>query len=284
MQISPNLYGRKLYFSFPLKEEPLLREVHIALLHYEKTVLVDCGVSYHYPDICALLKEAQLSVQDLDVVIATHSHADHTGGLARLKKENPRLEVWMHPAGKKRVEDPSEEFRIRPVPAFFEINGGSATVDRLLQDNETIDIGIPLTAIHTPGHSSDSLSLFLPTESFLFTGDALPYFDDMPIYESLPDLLSTLEKLRQLKATRYFSSFCGLWDDSWGNCIEKTQQHTALIQDTVETYVRAHPQAGIEEIGQHVLNTMHIRAPVIPIFQASIKEHLKAMEDNCCEI
>jgi hypothetical protein len=54
MKFSERVYYRKMYFSFPMKEEPALREVWAALLKGEKNILVDCGVSYNYPDVAQL--------------------------------------------------------------------------------------------------------------------------------------------------------------------------------------------------------------------------------------
>jgi len=78
-------------------------------------------------------------------VILTHNHFDHSGAVKALK----------------------ERYSTR-VLAFSEGPG----IDGLLCDGEFIKAGDDiLEVLHTPGHSSDSICLYSPSEKALFSGD-----------------------------------------------------------------------------------------------------------------
>jgi len=78
-------------------------------------------------------------------VILTHNHFDHSGAVTAIK----------------------ERYNAR-VMAFCEGSG----VDGLLCDGEFIKAGDDiLEVLHTPGHSSDSICLYAPSEKALFSGD-----------------------------------------------------------------------------------------------------------------
>ena len=276
MKFSDNIFYRGLYFSLPVKEESLLRKMFVALLKGNKNILIDCGVSYHFPDIVQLAAEADLKLSDIDIVIITHCHADHTGGLFKLKQENPNIKIWTHPLCKPMIENIDEQFKIRPVPAFYHLMGGSVKVDREIEDGEEIDIGYLVKIIYTPGHSNDSISLCLPDEKMIISGDAIPYINDMPIYEDLNALKASLEKMKKYECDYIISAFSGLWDNnSQGNIFTVTEKHLQTIQSAVDDFQRDFPNSPLEEMGSFVLKRINNNSFPVPIFLTSLKEHIK---------
>ncbi len=276
MKISDQVFSRKMYFSMPVKAGPSLREVYCALLKGARNILVDCGVSYNYPDIEQLAAEAGIAIGDIDAIIVTHCHADHTGGIARLKGENPRLQVWAHPLCRPMIEDIDRQFRVRPVPAYYTLMGGPVQVDRELADGEVIDIGFPVKVLYTPGHSADSISLYLSEQKLLITGDAIPYINDLPIYEDLEAVKASLDKLRAYPALQVLSAFCGLWDQRrQPEIFALTDHHLAHIQQAVDTFRTERPDGSVEDMGRYVIGELGLEALPIPIFLTSLKEHMK---------
>ena len=99
------------------------------------TVVIDPGPDddAHLDAIHRALKGAAIAV-----VLVTHSHPDHFPLAARLAE--------LHRA---------------PVRRFPE-----------LADGDVVRAGnLNITALHTPGHSSDHLSFWLPADRAVFTGD-----------------------------------------------------------------------------------------------------------------
>jgi hypothetical protein len=56
--------------------------------------------------------------------------------------------------------------------------------------------------ICTPGHSKCSLSLLCEEEGILFTGDAIPQADDLPIYDNAARVVESIRRLKQIKGVK----------------------------------------------------------------------------------
>jgi len=79
--------------------------------------------------------------------------------------------------------------------------GGSIAVDAVLQggDHLTVEEGVQLRVIHTPGHSAGSISLLFEGEKILFSGDALPLTGDLPLYDDMAVSVSSIDSLKRLR-------------------------------------------------------------------------------------
>jgi glyoxylase-like metal-dependent hydrolase (beta-lactamase superfamily II) len=106
--------------------------------------LVDVGLDGY---ILSHLREISTGIgkKRLQVVLLTHAHYDHAGGLSELLREH----------------DP-EVFAFAAVPG----------VTRRLRDGERLRLGDRwFEVLHTPGHSDDSMCLYGPEDRVLFSGD-----------------------------------------------------------------------------------------------------------------
>lgn len=106
--------------------------------------LIDAGADN---DIISKIKEFSTGVgkKAVDIVIITHSHFDHTQAVPIIKKEyNSTIYSYAN-----------LEF-----------------TDQKLKHNQIIKLGDEYCQIlHTPGHSSDSVSVYCPDSKILFCGD-----------------------------------------------------------------------------------------------------------------
>ena len=100
------------------------------------------------------------------LVIATHGHWDHVTDLARIREAG--IAVGAHPADEYMLMDPHGQgleipFVVDPV-----------RIDEPLGEGDRLGLGdSEVRVLHTPGHTPGSLTLYLPTEGALFTGDTL---------------------------------------------------------------------------------------------------------------
>lgn len=85
----------------------------------------------------------------LSAALDTHIHADHITALGLLKERT-------HAA------------------TFLGLPHQVDCADFSLTDNQIIRLGdIEITAIHTPGHTTESFCFYIPTKNIIFTGDTL---------------------------------------------------------------------------------------------------------------
>jgi glyoxylase-like metal-dependent hydrolase (beta-lactamase superfamily II) len=97
-------------------------------------------------DLGKVLKQLKKLEVDLKYIFNTHSHRDHTAGNGQVK-EKTGAKVVMH------VSAPLSK-------------------DIAVEDQDSLKIGgLTVKVIHTPGHTPDSICLFV--ENKLFTGDTL---------------------------------------------------------------------------------------------------------------
>jgi len=137
------------------------------------SLVVDAGLGIH--NLLAYLRDAKL-VGEIVVVIATHCHFDHSGGLHHFPQ------VWVHGNESKSVTEgdqqasvswlSDEEVAVLPRPGWTatEYRVERAQVTRELQDG---DIVFGMEVLHLPGHSKGSIALLCNARSWLFTGDVL---------------------------------------------------------------------------------------------------------------
>jgi hydroxyacylglutathione hydrolase len=123
--------------------------------------------------ILGLLGRYKLTVK---VIVSTHAHIDHIGGLAKLHQYTG-APVMMHNDDLPLYHgmDVQADFLCMQAPELVD-------VDHLLKDGDSLSWGgFQANVIHTPGHSPGSVSLYLPkdsghiklTQPQLFAGDTL---------------------------------------------------------------------------------------------------------------
>lgn len=119
-------------------------------------VLIDSGPAEAAPHIAANIERLGFRIRDVRLILSSHEHLDHVGGIAalqRLSGATVAARAAAAPAlasGAAQVDDP-QHGALRPFPAI--------TVGRTLRDGEIVRLGpIRLTAHATPGHTTGSTS------------------------------------------------------------------------------------------------------------------------------
>lgn len=102
------------------------------------------------------------------IILLTHAHLDHVGGLKALK-ESTRADVMMHKA---------DAFLLKTAPmqalAFGVRPFLSPSPDRFIAEGDTLRVGsLRLEVIHTPGHTPGGVCYCLREEKKVFVGDTL---------------------------------------------------------------------------------------------------------------
>ena len=134
----------------------------------ERTALIDTGTGFMVDATIKSLKEL-LGGRELDIVILTHRHYDHVGGLRGIIKEfSPKLYAGPDDAAPLREGDSESTLGTK--------FGGS--IDPMdvtdFREGDKIDLGgHMLTAIYTPGHTIGSICVLDEVTGSLFSGDTV---------------------------------------------------------------------------------------------------------------
>ncbi len=114
--------------------------------------------------IISYLREKKLTP---DKIILTHSHWDHFGGLAALRKEIP-VPVYVHAADAPNIVQPGAD----GLPLLFPVEGHCP--EHQVTEGDEIPVGnLSFRVIHTPGHSPGGICLYCEEKGILFSGDTL---------------------------------------------------------------------------------------------------------------
>jgi metallo-beta-lactamase class B len=118
----------------------------------EGAILLDGGLPETAPRIEKSIADLGFSVQDVKILLNSHAHFDHCGGLAELKKlSGAQLVV----SERDRPVLVSGEGGVQPFPAV--------AVDRVIADKQTVQLGgSTLTAHLTPGHTKGCTTWTMP--------------------------------------------------------------------------------------------------------------------------
>lgn len=207
-----NIHPIKIFFGIPVSPNKMVeRSVYTYVIDGERLCLVDTGVAGAEKDISIALKKINKKLSDVAIIILTHSHPDHIGASSLIQHESG-AQVCAHTNERAWIEDVDRQGKERPVPGFAKLVAGSVALDRLLVDEDVLSFGEGLTfkVLHTPGHSSGSISLLSEENGILFSGDLIPQPDNMPIYEDVEALANSLVRIAEIQnLTALYSS----WDD-----------------------------------------------------------------------
>ncbi|MFX1475290.1 MAG: MBL fold metallo-hydrolase [Promethearchaeota archaeon] len=152
--------------------EGLLPDSNIYLVKVgERFVIFDTGISNFFRHTYAAIEELGFNVSQLDRMILTHTHLDHSGSAPLFLREAKDAEVWVSKQEGDYLEKGDDTVvygsflgqRLEPVP-----------VGRKLQEGDVVKAGdFTFQVLHTPGHSIGSLCFFEPRQNILISGDVV---------------------------------------------------------------------------------------------------------------
>lgn len=197
------------------------------------SALIETGISATAGLILDQLKGLGIDLSKINLLIATHAHADHLAGGPVLKKNLPNLSVASGLKtklllDKKKVreqfkkDDASESARMielggvdGPVAEYEDLEG---MIDRVVEPGEIIDLGgIRLEAMEAPGHAVGGLVFWEPEERIIFCSDSLGFI--LPpdkfcanYYVGLDEYLKSYDKLTGLDPAWVCPGHCGAYN------------------------------------------------------------------------
>ncbi len=156
------------------------RAVNVLLIAEREMTLIDAGFRAGVPRIMDFFAKIGRKPEDLRLIILTHNHVDHIGGLRELV-ELTSAKVACHRADIYDLQghmpyphalDRALEFRpLRPLRPRLSVR--AAEVDIKLAGGEVLPILGGTEVIHVPGHTPGSVCLYSKQGRVLIVGDAL---------------------------------------------------------------------------------------------------------------
>jgi glyoxylase-like metal-dependent hydrolase (beta-lactamase superfamily II) len=187
--------------------------VNTFLIDAGELTLIDAGVEGSERKILRAVEELGKRPSDLRHILITHLHADHTGGLAAIKKATG-AKTYMHPL---EAADYCKGITMRAIQPGKGLMGGlmtgifsrgqnqrtaAAPIDQMLEDGQVLDFAGGLKVIHAPGHTKGQVVFLWPGQGgVLFLGDACSHLLRLgfsPIYEDREEGTQTLRMLAGL--------------------------------------------------------------------------------------
>lgn len=211
-----------------------------------RLTLVDAGFPGHYETFLAGIRSLGNDLRDLDAILLTHAHADHTGFAERLRQET-RVPVFVHEDDRRSIG------RVLQLPWWgllsnawrpfvrsmlgHAIGAGvfsmpSIREARTFRDGDVIDVPGKPHVLHTPGHTPGEVSFYLPERRVLISGDTLVTRNLMtgtPGDPQLPHRLlndndtkarRSLDRLRELGHVTVLPGHGNPWTGSMSEAIE----------------------------------------------------------------
>ena len=232
-----NIHPVRIAFGIPVSPDKTVeRFVYAYALDSDRLCLIDTGVAGAEKIISTALQKIGKNLSDIDIIILTHSHPDHIGSACLIQRQSG-AQVWAHRNEQVWIENTDHQGRERPVPGFAILVSGSVTINRRLSDGDILSLGQDSTfrVLHTPGHSSGSISLLSEENGILFCGDVIPQPGGMPIYEDVSALANSLVRLAQIEnLTALYSSWAiPLYGQSAVDAIRAGIRHLKTIHTVV---------------------------------------------------
>lgn len=175
----------------------------------EGNILVDTGTPRSGKKLIPYLNNVKY-------VIFTHSHADHIGGTSEIM-DKTNAKFGIHKNGEKYLKNGISRkpvvhsAALKIASLFFPLFSRGlkpAKMDFYLEDGQEIVRGVKI--LYTPGHTDDSISVFVEPLNSVIVGDMLQGKGDKlvypSIYENLEELVKSVQRILDLKPSFIYVS------------------------------------------------------------------------------
>ena len=153
----------------------------------EACAILGGGLAGIIPDMEAQLADMEVEPHRIQSLVIQHSHFDHCGIVPYFKTKWPWIEVVASERAQTILSNPKavtsiEKFNKRHLketlprvdPKDLCIEGFNINVDGVVGEGDVLACGnLNLQVLETPGHSTCSISLYMPEERAVFVSDAV---------------------------------------------------------------------------------------------------------------
>ncbi|MCH5194341.1 MAG: MBL fold metallo-hydrolase [Oscillospiraceae bacterium] len=164
-------------------------------------LLFDTGWAGTFGAFCRALGEKKLHLQDIKYLLISHFHPDHMGIAQEIADAGAVIAVMDVQTAF--VHSSDYIFEKEKRTDFVPIDDRKIKTVSMEQSRKFLkEIGISGEIIHTPGHSGDSISLWLDREKSLLVGDLPPLYE-LEMHKGT-QTAESWEKLLKLKPQKIY--------------------------------------------------------------------------------
>ena len=181
-------------------------------------ILINTGYEFSVPVIRAGAKSLGFRFEDIKILLVTHAHSDHAGGLAKVRRLTG-AKMWAIQQEAELLSTGGKTDYLFGSAGWFE----PVKVDRIFQDGDKIELGgTSITAHLTPGHTkgSTSYSMEITENGKLYhvlvanmpnMNDGVNFIDDPGYPNIVADYMHAFDVLESLPCDVFLSSHTGAY-------------------------------------------------------------------------
>lgn len=245
----------------------------------KSSALISAGLSYILPKCFQQIASWGISEKKIEHIIILHAHFDHIGVVPFLKRKWPHLTIYASSRGWEVLANPKAVSVINEntLKVCRRVRGNTDVLSSLdwqwrddvhgekLKQNSCVDLGGRQIEIYeTPGHSSCSISAYVPQLKALFPSDAvaIPYQNEYVIAagSSFETYLKSLDKLALLDVKMLCADHYGcITGEEAGRYIERSKKATSQMIDALHLALRN--EGGVERAAAQLIKLHYERRP-----------------------
>jgi metallo-beta-lactamase class B len=200
-------------------------------------ILIDGGYDTTAPQILANIRTLGFDPKQVKIILNTHGHLDHAGGIAQLKRETGATFYASELDGALIARGGKGDFGLGDRASY-----PPATPDKIVTDGEKISLGgVTLTAHLTPGHTRGCTSWTFPIRVagkvrqglLLCSNSVLPPYRLVPGHDSYPGIAADYEKSYAF----WRSTPCEVFLGSHGIFFDMQAKRAALLAGKTDAFV-----------------------------------------------
>ncbi|MBW2144415.1 MAG: MBL fold metallo-hydrolase [Deltaproteobacteria bacterium] len=206
------------------------------MIEGDRAAFFETNTTHAAPRLLSALKEHRLEPDQVQYIVVTHIHLDHSGGATLLAKMCPNATILAHDKAAKHIIDPEKLIKgaIRVYGEtefqrlFGQINGIEARRVRIMEDGEKLRFGNrELEFIYTAGHAWHHFCIYDSETQGVFAGDSFglgypilnqgnpPFIfpSTSPIGFNPSEARKSIEKILNTGANRVYLTHYGVFED-----------------------------------------------------------------------
>ncbi len=236
------------------------------------SALINAGLSHILPEYLYQISEWGIDKNKIQHIIMLHAHFDHVGLVPYLKRHWPQLSIYASSLAWEVLANPKalsviNDFMLKVCQRVQGKTDGLSSFDwqwrddvqgEPLKQGSRIDLGDRHIEIHeTPGHSSCSISAYVPELKALFPSDAvaIPYRDEYVIAagSSFERYQQSLDKLALLDVEMVCADHYGyITGDEAGHYVARSKSAVEQMVDRLRRSLDKH--SSVEQASKELVD------------------------------